>query len=181
MYKASTWTKRRQIGVFVGRRRLVTDDNVFFLKEEKRERVLLSSLKALEKCVCGQRMAFRCKAKWWKIPNEKIHTGRRIGKKRYPFSSPTTPRLVFFVVRVVSWMVYDKIFRRHGAVTQTMASDCREWINVVQRGPLHLAVKRINWFFFRFFSMCNDRNNKRKKKKTHFFSSDETKLFSFLF
>lgn len=51
MYKASTWTKRRQIGVFVGRRRLVTDDNVFFLKEEKRERVLLSSLKALEKCV----------------------------------------------------------------------------------------------------------------------------------
>ncbi|KZS20204.1 Uncharacterized protein APZ42_013238 [Daphnia magna] len=65
------------------------------MKEEKRERVLLSSLKALEKCVCGQRMAFRCKAKWWKIPNEKIHTGRRIGKKRYPFSSPTTPRLVF--------------------------------------------------------------------------------------
>lgn len=95
MYKASTWTKRRQIGVFVGRRRLVTDDNVFFLKEEKRERVLLSSLKALEKCVCGQRMAFRCKAKWWKIPNEKIHTGRRIGKKGTHFQARPHPDSFF--------------------------------------------------------------------------------------
>ncbi|KAI9556230.1 hypothetical protein GHT06_018804 [Daphnia sinensis] len=34
-------------------------------------------------CV-GKRMAFRRKAKWWKIPNEKMHTERRIGKKKVP-------------------------------------------------------------------------------------------------